>query len=101
MTTPRRIYTVEQYRADCAALDLKRNDAPTLRRMLDELVTADVELVAVGAPPPESGVRVRRDTIPGGFVSPIDAATALPPVTPAVLRAAGLTPRPSARGGAR
>jgi hypothetical protein len=92
-----RTYTVEQYRADVAALDaLRHRDAPALRRLLDELVTADVDLV----PPPASGVQPRRTTLIGGLVAPVDA-TALPPVTARVLRAVGLCRRPSARGGAR
>lgn len=100
-STPRstRRYTIDQYRADVAALDaLRHRDAPAMRRLLDEQVTRDADLV----PPPASGVvpTQRRDTLPGGLLAPADAP-ALPPASEACLRAAGLTPRPSARGGAR
>ncbi len=85
--TPRRKYTLERYRADIAALDMRHRDAPALRQLLDEQVTADLEL------PPVSAV-VRRPTLLGGIVAAATEATALP-VTAAVLRAMGLTQRPS------
>jgi hypothetical protein len=108
----RPVYTVDRYRADLAALDaLRASEAPGVRETLAAAVIGDADLDA----PPASGVRVRRDTLPGVAVPPVIsdrwAVTAvvlreltgpeLPPVTPAVLRAAGLTPRPTARGGAR
>jgi hypothetical protein len=84
----RRIYTLAQYRADLAALDLRHHDAPALRQLLDEQLTASLEL------PPVSAV-VRRPTLLGGLVATV--AESAKPVTAAVLRAVGLSPRPSGR----
>jgi hypothetical protein len=86
--TSRRKYTIEQYRADLAALDLRHHDAPALRRLLDEQITASLEL------PPVSAV-VRRPTLLGGLIA--CAAESAKPVSAAVLRAVGLSPRPSGR----
>jgi hypothetical protein len=91
VSASKRTYTFAQYQRDCAALaEIRRQDAPGLARLLAEAITADAELVG---PAPNAP---RRDTVPGGFVHPVTILA-----TPAVLRAVGLTPRPSARGGAR
>lgn len=86
--TTRRQYTLDDYKRDLAALDLRHHDAPALRQLLDEQVTASLEL------PPVSAV-VRRPTLLGGLCATV--AESAKPVTAAVLRAVGLTPRPSGR----
>ena len=92
----RRTYTIEAYRRDLERLDeLRASSAPGLTATLASALTADAEL----APPVSMVVPRRRDTAPGGFVAQPAALTI--PASPAALRAAGLGPRPSARGGAR
>jgi hypothetical protein len=87
--TTRPIYTRERYLADVAALDLRRSDAPALRRLLDELLTVDAELIAPEAVP-ASGV-VRRPTLLGiGTGAPPPSE----PVTDRVLAAVGLPGAP-------
>jgi hypothetical protein len=91
-----RTYTLADYRAALARIDqLRRTGAPGLNALLAERLIADAELAPPSAPP-ESAM-VRRPTPVGGFIAP----RATIPASPAALRACGLAPRPSARGGAR
>lgn len=84
----RGIYTRERYLADVAALDARRAEAPALRVELARQLTSELETVA-----PVSAV-VRRLTLLGlGAVEPPPQA----PVTERVLRAVGLSKRPSGR----
>jgi hypothetical protein len=91
----RRTYTINDYRRDLARIaELRATGAPGLNTLLASRLIEDA---IPESTPPESGVVMRRPTLIG--VAP--PAAAAPPVTPAVLRAMGLSSRPSARGGAR
>jgi hypothetical protein len=62
VTSSRRRYTIEQYRADVAKLDaIRRSDAPGISEMLAGALAADAELAAaVEEVPTQSVLRPRR-----------------------------------------
>lgn len=109
-----RRYTLDQYRRDLAALELRRHDGPALRRLLDEAVTADLDLDPAEDAIPLSRVVARalptppRPTLSGLGSAPVSGRWPSTvrllaeldrdgPVTYRVLAAVGLGSRPSGR----
>lgn len=108
--TARKVYTIEDYRRALAKLNaLRAGAAPGLTATLAAAVTVDAELAPVSMVVPAGGLARRATMVglaPPAVVGDRWAATAAvlreltieaAPVTPAVLRAVGLAPRPNGR----